>query len=470
MDGYGKDTKGRRNSLLQCGLVSRFTGGSPSGKWTGLSDNWPAGECGARSGISMTRLAEDYKPESSSSSIALSQMPSPYITDHIYASCASPQMHPSNKHAADLSRLLDPLYCSTSTKTAYVSPQAYVDPYGDLHDPDYRDFPTSSSVSTKRHNSPRPHWELALDNDNALDDDSDEQDEEDSLFLSTSTAAHPQNNSRYSATRRSRRIPREASFSTYSSNYYSPSTTISTLPTSYESDKTVLSRCSDTDEKKTKKRRRLSKGDKEKEKEEVSWSGSVAAAATETYYRGSLDRSRDLPPTREEEPEDAQHSPILRFKETEYTPTCSQSLRRQWQAFALRFRFGVFRAQRKVMRRVQSLLWVTVWTGWLLPSSSSSLHRIQNLDPSPYLFPPLLSTIFISCTPLYHHRLTSSALTIIIGSTIIIYFLLLLLFSFSILISLVSGIPLFLSDQFFSPLFKPCFNACTFWTFRFSYM
>ena len=266
-------------------------------------------------------------------------------------------MHASSKHAADLSRLLDPSYCSASTSKAQVS-QAYVDPYGDLHDPDYRHFPTSfpssSSSSAKRHNSPRPHWDLALDN---MDDDSDQLDEDDSFFLSTSTAARPQDHSRYSATRRIRH--RESSFSIYNTNanYYSPPTTISTLPTSYESDKTDLSRWSDADEGKTTKKRRLSKGAKEKEKD--LWGGSVAAA--ETYYRGSLDRSRDLPPTQEEEAEDAGLRSSLTsqkrtIREGEYVPTCSQSLRRQWQAFSMRFRFGVFRAQRNVMRRVHLFL------------------------------------------------------------------------------------------------------------------
>ena len=293
-------------------------------------------------------------------------------------------MHSSTKQqsrAADISRLLDPSYFPTSaSKGGYVSPQAYVDPYGDLHDPDYRHFPTSfpssSSSPSKRHNnnnSPRPHWELTLDNENALDDSADEVDQEDFFFLSTSTAAHPQNHSRYSARRssyNSSRRPRDSSFSTYSSNYYSPTGTISTLPTSYESDKTVLSRCSDADEKKSKNRRRLSKGDKEKEKErEESWVGSgptSVVAAAETYYTGSLYRSRDLPPTREEA-EDDQHvrlgsstilakGSIIRNKEVDFVPTCSQSLRRQWQALSLRFRFGVFRAQRKVMRRVHSFL------------------------------------------------------------------------------------------------------------------
>lgn len=278
-------------------------------------------------------------------------------------------MHASSKHAADLSRLLDPSYCSTSTSKGYVSQQAYVDPYGDLHDPDYRHFPTSfpssSSSSAKRQHSPRPHWDLTLDNSYTLEDDSDDEvDEEDSFFLSTSTAARPQDHSRYSATRRIHdRRARESSFSTYNNttNYYSPHTTISTLPTSYESEKTDLSRCSDAEEGKTKKKRRLSKGGREKEKDrEGLWGGSVTVAATETYYRGSLEHSRDLPPTQEEEVGDARPpsvtSPKRTIREAEYVPTCSQSLRRQWQAYSLRFRFGVFRAQRNFMRRVHLFL------------------------------------------------------------------------------------------------------------------
>ena len=155
-------------------------------------------------------------------------MPSPFITTEYNYDLPhrplspSPTMHSPSRHAADISRLLDPPYCSTSTSKGS---QAYVDPYGDLHDPDYRHFPTSfpSSSSTSSKRSPRPHWEVSLDNENAMDDDEDDLDEEDSFFLSTSTAAHPQNHSRYSARRSSSgwRRPRESSFSTYSTTGYS---------------------------------------------------------------------------------------------------------------------------------------------------------------------------------------------------------------------------------------------------------
>jgi hypothetical protein len=37
-----------------------------------------------------------------------------------------------------------------------------------------------------------------------------------------------------------------------------------------------------------------------------------------------------------------------------WTPTCTQALRREWQAVSLRIRFGVFRAQRKMKNRIAS--------------------------------------------------------------------------------------------------------------------
>ena len=37
-----------------------------------------------------------------------------------------------------------------------------------------------------------------------------------------------------------------------------------------------------------------------------------------------------------------------------WTPTCTEAMRRQWQAVSLRIRFGLFRATRKVRRRMSS--------------------------------------------------------------------------------------------------------------------
>jgi len=66
---------------------------------------------------------------------------------------------------------------------------------------------------------------------------------------------------------------------------------------------------------------------------------------------------QEAAPTRLEEDEDDR--PVMFNKEreeAEYVPSCGQAMRRQWHALALRFRFGVFRAQRRMQRRVNSLL------------------------------------------------------------------------------------------------------------------
>ena len=53
-----------------------------------------------------------------------------------------------------------------------------------------------------------------------------------------------------------------------------------------------------------------------------------------------------------EERDDEEEAELQGQHTREWTPTCTQAMRRQWQAVSLRFRFGVFRAQRKVRRRV----------------------------------------------------------------------------------------------------------------------
>ncbi|CAL1705418.1 unnamed protein product [Somion occarium] len=60
----------------------------------------------------------------------------------------SSQYSPSSR-AEDISRLLDPAYSSSSSTAASAS-RAYVDHRGDLHDPDYRDFPVLRSKTTHK--------------------------------------------------------------------------------------------------------------------------------------------------------------------------------------------------------------------------------------------------------------------------------------------------------------------------------
>lgn len=75
----------------------------------------------------------------------------------------------TNKHATDLSRLLDPSYASSSSSSkaspSYAT-RAYVDHNGELHDPDYRHFPSIStphrrSTNNSGSNNLRPAWETA---------------------------------------------------------------------------------------------------------------------------------------------------------------------------------------------------------------------------------------------------------------------------------------------------------------------
>jgi hypothetical protein len=198
--------------------------------------------------------------------------------------------------------------------------------------------------------------------------------------------------------------PRESSFSTmsmHSPTYYSPTGTASTLPTSYE-DAEALHAESPFDEKKEKKGRRLSKGDKEKERmkllekeREEKEREKEAEAEREREQERERERAQEIidltrgpssPPRRsrslgrsprsrrrsldlyederrpeeldDEDDDSAQLHPgssPTRRGDHDYVPTCTQSIHRQWQALVLSFRFSVFRAQRRMTRRVASL-------------------------------------------------------------------------------------------------------------------
>lgn len=74
----------------------------------------------------------------------------------------APRRHFSHRRqprVADISRILDPSYLSSSTSSSPAS--AYTDTEGNLHDPDYRHFP---AVAAPR----RPAWESGG-NDNEVD-------------------------------------------------------------------------------------------------------------------------------------------------------------------------------------------------------------------------------------------------------------------------------------------------------------
>ncbi|KIM48559.1 hypothetical protein M413DRAFT_81251 [Hebeloma cylindrosporum] len=294
----------------------------------------------------------------------------------------------------DISRLLDPSYLPSSSSTAGV----YVDPSGEVHDPDYRHFPLVTSPShngshkhghhhhthngnghhhnhtARRHSgtrgrtSPRPHfdWELAVD-ESALDDEYPPEEEDQNHRYGYGGYSGGIGGMSSASSRRSGsssnqhspvivRRPRDSSFSTATTTptWYSPTVTDSTLPTSYELSDTFEDEKEKEAMKKEekKKRRRLSKGDKEKAALKAS---DEEKRASEAVARTSVDDDsahHSNSAIREDEDEDE----TIVARHQEYVPTCGQSLRRSWQAFALRFRFGLFRAQRRVTRRVHSLL------------------------------------------------------------------------------------------------------------------
>jgi hypothetical protein len=57
------------------------------------------------------------------------------------------------------------------------------------------------------------------------------------------------------------------------------------------------------------------------------------------------------PSTISPEPKQEQYVPI-HTEAPEWTPTCGQQFRRHWQAFALGVRFSIFRAQRRIRRKL----------------------------------------------------------------------------------------------------------------------
>jgi hypothetical protein len=241
----------------------------------------------------------------------------------------SPKYSPSTR-AAEVSRLLDPTYSSNhpqgSGSSSSNSPlSVFVDHYGDLHDPDYRHFPV---VAT------RPKWERG-----AHDDDLTEEDED--VFDRGNTKG-------------SLRMPAVTTY-TPSYAYTYPHEVPVGSPSSYASallEEVEESPFTDETEKKeparvTKKRRRHSKQQQHDEKESLA----AEAANTEAPAPGA-----DYSPS-EYGRDDWTYVATSRLLSSYLTnsilrPTCSQSIRREWQAITLRLRFSVFRTKRKIKRRL----------------------------------------------------------------------------------------------------------------------
>ncbi|KJA24243.1 hypothetical protein HYPSUDRAFT_39010 [Hypholoma sublateritium FD-334 SS-4] len=281
------------------------------------------------------------------------------------------------RSASDVARLLDPSYLpaadAKTRRSASVS--AYVDPAGDMHDPDYRHFPVAHSPraprtqpGARRTTSPRPHfdWERTLD-ESALDDE---------------YPALPHYNYRPPPARSASPIhtpprPRGASVSTTttarSAAAGSPATgSSSSPPTSFEDESPFaddsaaqarfaeemareralqLELASGKERREEKKRRRRLSREAEK--------ASVRRASCDEAPKAPAEPEEEHQIAEEEEEQDAEEESRIVHRTSptlDFVPSCTHSLKRQWQALALSVRFGVFRARRRLTRRVQSLL------------------------------------------------------------------------------------------------------------------
>ncbi|KAJ7599839.1 hypothetical protein C8J56DRAFT_1019332 [Mycena floridula] len=203
---------------------------------------------------------------------------------------------------AEASRLLDPSYASSSSSSSLYSPlRVWVDNNGDLHDPDYRQFPLFEKKSSPRrtlsssidpfalHSPQRPSWELA----NEEDDDA-------SIFEAELEDKH------HGASR-----PTSPSYSVRSASPLYPPSSYSSSPTSY--DDSWLSSASDSfsleAEHKLKKKRR--------------------------ERRFSLDSEETV-------------EEVAESKEISEAPKRSDAMKKEWQMLQLVVRIGVFRMRRRV--------------------------------------------------------------------------------------------------------------------------
>jgi hypothetical protein len=263
---------------------------------------------------------------------------------------------PHSKHhatyASDIARLLDPSYSSPS----YASSAPYVDRHGDLHDPDYRHFPAVTPPPLTHVKATRPRWVINS-NDDVFAVDEDDQD-----LDSFSTRLD---------TRRSPDRRHRDSVSTYRPASYSSSFPHSFLtpPTSLESNDTVLGDVDEFpfDDEKDKKCpiAAVKKASGKSRSSRLSKAPIQTEKVQPEEERHIIDPSPNDPPPQDYIPTDYAQDPEWtsvpsfssgsRKADSFFSnrPTCTQSLRRQWQSVNLSFRLRVFRFKRRVRRVIK---------------------------------------------------------------------------------------------------------------------
>jgi len=195
--------------------------------------------------------------------------------------------HRRQAKAADVSRILDPSYLSSSASSSPTS--VYEDTDGNLHDPDYRYFPVVAVASPRR-----PAWERGGD-----DDEIDQEDYDERARL-RSVSPRERRRARYSAYEQS-------------------------LPYARRSFDEIV----------------------EERLRQSRVSQKLRSRSHSPHYE-TTQIVVDEPGVISGEPKQEMYVP----KETpDWTPTCGQQFRRQWQALTLSVRFSIFRAQRKIRRK-----------------------------------------------------------------------------------------------------------------------
>jgi len=263
--------------------------------------------------------------------------------------------------ASDISRLLDPSYTSASGSPHQTV--VYVDHSGDFHDPDYRDFPIVQVPKESRWESNYTTHLTPFDDD---DDEREEHDEFDSRHHRFSPYRTPTG-------RRSTSRPRSPGMSstplspTYSpySQYYSSSPSQSYEEES-EFSQSPLETPLEIDSEN--KRSRLSFGGNRKTGLQSPPPIATTTRLTRVYSPVTRmipihDEHEETPNLHKEDDEVAEEQDwtyvpftfrhfIHHLTHLPHSPTCSMAIRRQWQAIRLRLGLGVFRAQRRIRRRV----------------------------------------------------------------------------------------------------------------------
>ena len=262
--------------------------------------------------------------------------------------------------ASDISRLLDPSYTSASGSPHQTV--VYVDHSGDFHDPDYRDFPIVQVPKESRWESNYTAHLAPFDDDEDEHEERDEFDSRHHRFSPYRTPTGRRSTSRPRSPGMSS-IPLSPTYSPYS-QYYSSSPSQSYEEES-EFSQSPLETPLDIDSEN--KRSRLSFCGNRK----PGLQSPPPIATTTRLTRVPSPASRMIPIDDEHEEtynlhqddevaeeQDWTYVPftfrhfIHRLTHLPHSPTCSMAIRRQWQAVRLRFGLGVFRAQRRIRRKV----------------------------------------------------------------------------------------------------------------------